>query len=122
MCDPQTLPFGHEMAETDKGPVEVLSPGTNRMAVRCRPGTRPHEAEDDNYGPDLLEAASFGASLDEIRHAAVTLAGKLYGDDAQLVIEEIGMVRTTRRPENQAKGPFNADVRVRCVNFTELGL
>jgi hypothetical protein len=127
MCDDgvlttadETLPNGHELAATDKGPVEVIF--SSNRAVRRRTGVRPYEAEDEDNGPDLLQAIGFGTSVDAIRGDALSQARELYGASAVLEVQEIDTIRTTRKPENLRRGPYNSAVFVRCVNFTELGL
>jgi hypothetical protein len=101
--------------------IKILS-SVNGTAERSRQTPRPVEAEDDYFGPDLLRAVGFGETVEGIRDSALAMARQLYGPDAGLEIQEISEIRMTMRDDNLIRGTFNADVFVRCLNFTELGL
>jgi hypothetical protein len=73
-------------------------------------------------GPDVLVAGVHGGSVPELRQAvlleAVLLeAEALWGENAKLEVESVGTVYTAL---NTRAGRFNADVRVRCLNYEEI--
>lgn len=61
-------------------------------------------------GPDLLDATGRGDTLPEMRAIAMAKARKLYGDDAELRVEDAGRVRS------YGTG-FTCVFTIRCLNF-----
>lgn len=69
-------------------------------------------------GPDVLVAGVHGGSVPELRQAALLEAEALWGENAELEVESIGTVFTSL---GHSGGRFNADIRVRCLNYEEIG-
>jgi hypothetical protein len=69
-------------------------------------------------GPDILEASVNGDSIPEMEAAALLLAACLYGPEAKLEVVGTGTVRTYHRAVGER---FTASVRVRCLNYDEVG-
>lgn len=79
----------------------------------------PFDADDDNPDddPSVLIARVTGDNLEDLREQAMTYGHKLWGADAELVVESHSVVRTTR---DASEGTFWAHLTVRCVNMNAL--
>lgn len=68
-------------------------------------------------GPDILVAHVHGDSIPELRGAALIEAAALWGETAESEVEGVSGVETWRG----TRGRFAARVRVRCLNYAEIG-
>src|SRR5262245_52199571 len=67
-------------------------------------------------GPWLVSAVARADDIPGLYADALDQARKLYGPDAELVIEHAGMIAKTTMPG----GMYRCDITVRCVNGKEL--
>ena len=74
-------------------------------------------AEDDSPACMIMPAAG-GTSIPAIKMAALDKARELYGPAAHLAIVYMGQVIVEDGPA-AAERPFNAEVTVRCLNYSE---
>lgn len=68
-------------------------------------------------GPDVLIAIAYGDSIPGLRDEALFTALTLWGENARLEVEAISDVGTSIG----IRGRFRARVRVRCLNYAEIG-
>ena len=70
-------------------------------------------------GPDILVTSVWGDSIPELAGAALIEGAALWGEGAALAVERVADVHTSMR--GSARGRFVARVRVRCLNYAEIG-